>query len=203
MVSKWFLFWGGYLQWDVGVQFEGGYFVRLRQEFFGVRVYVVVKDGFLRGEFDRFKFVDLLFVEFDSIIYELLENKNEVRVQLEEVERFVFGGWVFSVAVVYLVLEYGVVEGLEVGEYEVEFVEFFGGVGRRVFFREQVFEQVQDYLDDRDFGYRRDFFEFKAQFVQVRGQVFVEEDYQVGFFRLYFAFFNLVVYYFGGGGRRR
>lgn len=66
----------GYLQWDVGVQLKGGDLVRPRQELLGVRVQVVVEDGPLRGELDRFEFVDPPFAELNAVVYELRGSRS-------------------------------------------------------------------------------------------------------------------------------
>lgn len=71
-----------YLQWNVRVQLEVGHFVCPGQELLSVRIDVVVKDGSLRGELDRFKLADPPFAELNSIIYKLLQNKHTKKVEL-------------------------------------------------------------------------------------------------------------------------
>lgn len=69
----------GYLQRDVRVQLKGRHFICPRQEFLCFGVNVVVEDGPLRGQLDRFKFIDPPLAELHSVVNELKgqEGKEE------------------------------------------------------------------------------------------------------------------------------
>jgi len=87
----------------------------------------------------------------------------------------------------HLVLEEAAAEGPDTGEDEVELVPLLGTVWRRVLGRQQTLEQVAQHLQVTVVADRRDLLELGGQTPR---NVFVEENGQVGAFRLDLARVN-------------
>jgi len=84
----------------------------------------------------------------------------------------------------YLVLEEAAAERPDAGEDEVQLVPLLGTVWRRVFRREQTFQQVAQHLQVTVVADRRYLLELERQ---TRRNVFIEQNGQVGAFRLHLA----------------